>query len=554
MWSETYYLFFRLTGGESAYLSVQGAVSLSLTDLTEPYAITIPTDADPSYLRFVFVCNGTNEALHERTTAVFSNFMVTKEPHLLWEPYFSTPFEISPQEPTERQLLLDDLEALMFSIPPQYSASYSAESVAAVRACVDAVYAADVKELPLSNVHALYDSLRDAVNSLTFRAGSIPQVYIHTDDAVGAALTKETGYVPAQVAIVDTDGSQLSAPAQVKIRGNSTAYGAKKPYTVKFNEKQDVLGMGSARKWALLANCYDPSLLRNYLALEVAQQFGLSYTSQHTFAEVWMDDAFMGLYELMEPVETGKNRVPLDPEAGDFMIEYEAEKEEDGVTYLTTSYGCRFALRSPETPDEDALRDIRLHLRQFDVMLSSDSYELAAAFIDMDSFARYFLLNEYMKTVDIVYSSVFFYFKDGKLYAGPPWDFDLSAGNANFAVYSDYFNGLSDNSHLGARVSLNPIFRRLTRFPEFNDLLRSIFAEQKAYLESISADGGMIDQLTARYAEEIDRNFSEAGWRVGKIYVSFMATPKPTYAENAQFLKAWLTQRLVWLEDYLAGL
>ena len=77
--------------------------------------------------------------------------------------------------------------------------------------------------------------------------------------------------------------STLFGEGSVKVRGNSTAFGPKQPYNFKFDEKQDVLGMGAARKWCLLANCFDPTLMRNYLAMEFAQHLGLAYTSSQCF-------------------------------------------------------------------------------------------------------------------------------------------------------------------------------------------------------------------------------------------------------------------------------
>ena len=131
----------------------------------------------------------------------------------------------------------------------------------------------------------------------------VPQIRITTEEGNGASLQKDDGYVDAEVTITDTDGSVLSDTCSFKVRGNTTAmtFVQKKAYTFKFEKKKDVLGMGKGKKWALLANAFDPTLLRNYMANEFARHLELPYTSEHRIVEVIVDDSYRGCYELYEP-------------------------------------------------------------------------------------------------------------------------------------------------------------------------------------------------------------------------------------------------------------
>ncbi|MBQ1538758.1 MAG: CotH kinase family protein, partial [Ruminococcus sp.] len=115
-----------------------------------------------------------------------------------------------------------------------------------------------------------------AVSAVKDEGYIVPRVYITTADGTGNTLVKENGYVIADIKVVDKNGSVVEGNGQVKVRGNTTAKGEKKPFTVKFEKKKNVAGMGGNKKWALLADNFDPTLLRNYVAFELAEELGLA--------------------------------------------------------------------------------------------------------------------------------------------------------------------------------------------------------------------------------------------------------------------------------------
>ncbi|MBO7161916.1 MAG: hypothetical protein J6W15_03770, partial [Clostridia bacterium] len=84
----------------------------------------------------------------------------------------------------------------------------------------------------------------------------IAAVYIETDRTI---VVEE--YRACSIKIVDIYGNTVEdAASQIKVRGNSTSSGAKKPYNFKLSSKTELLGMGKAKKWCLLANCYEKTL------------------------------------------------------------------------------------------------------------------------------------------------------------------------------------------------------------------------------------------------------------------------------------------------------
>ena len=201
----------------------------------------------------------------------------------------------------------------------------------------------------------------------------VPQIRVTTENSNGTELQKDDGYVNASIAITDTDGSVLSDSCVFKVRGNTTAmtFILKKAFTIKFEKKKDVLGMGKAKKWALIANTFDPTQLRNELAFSLADEMGLPYTSQRKYVELWVDGSYRGCYQLFEPVQEGKDRVDIDIESNDgmkdFLLEYEASRTEDGVSYITAG-GMRFALSDPDEPTDEQTaykRSCRISRRPF---------------------------------------------------------------------------------------------------------------------------------------------------------------------------------------------
>ncbi|MBQ9679128.1 MAG: CotH kinase family protein [Ruminococcus sp.] len=381
---------------------------------------------------------------------------------------------------------------------------------------------------------------------------SVPRITITTENGNGTALEKADGYVNAEITIADVNGESMTDSALFKVRGHSTAlsFVTKKAFTFKFSKKKDVLGMGAGKKWALLANTFDPTLLRNYIAFDLAQRMGLAYTSEQRFVELWVDGSCRGCYTLMEPVQEGKNRVDIDIESNDgmndFLLELEASRAESDVTYFRTD-GIRFAVSEPEEPNAEQLSYIKSTMDDIMAAVKTGDRDAVSAKIDIPSFTKFYLLNELYKTVDFNFSSVFFYYKDGVLYAGPAWDYDLAAGNSN-AAYSATAAACAASDGLSAANC--HLYQYLCSYDWFNDEVRKAFRVYYDDFSDIAAEGGMIDRLLEEYRPLFDRNYSDAGWNVSKWWVNVQKKPLSTYDENVGYLRDWLSARVSWLNEY----
>ena len=369
----------------------------------------------------------------------------------------------------------------------------------------------------------------------------VPKIYITTADGNGTTLQKADGYVDGHVVITDSEDTVIDKDMVVKVRGNSTALVAKKPYTFKFDKKQDLFGMGKSKKWVLLANAFDPTFLRNYLAFEMANELGIENTSRQRYVELWMDGTFRGCYTLMTPV-----KADIDDENGEFTLEYERSRVDEDTTYVTSKSGLRFGVNDPDEPDEDMLANIKTKIDLLDDAIASGDRERMEELMDIPSFVKYYVLNEFLKTNDFDFSSVYFYYRGGKFHAGPPWDYDLTMGNINkdFTPRSAICI-LPEGLHINDKL----YYAKLCTYDWFNLEIRREYARHADYFRSLFAEGGRAEQLVDMYGDVFARNYTEAGWRI-YYAINVMMPPYPTYQENVDYLLNWGQTRSAWLDDY----
>lgn len=293
--------------------------------------------------------------------------------------------------------------------------------------------------------------------------------------------TKATG-----TAVLLGDDSLPEMEMEVKGRGNASWHRAKKGFQVKLDKKTDVMGMGKAKKWVLLPSAADLSLIRNSVALDLAQQLELDYTSEWRFVDLYVDGAYYGLYILCEKPEIGDNRVEITNM--DDAIENAIGKEdasgndkllsgEPGVTYsedhstatmadgtvidLTGGYHLEFdnyddvlqfgagaikhiTVKEPERLGSNAATDesftyIRDFMARADAAVTDYSNdEELLKYIDLESFAKMWLLQEYTAGHDATDNLHIWKDSnvtgDGLIHAGPAWDFDnIMARDEDFA-------------------------------------------------------------------------------------------------------------------------
>ena len=404
---------------------------------------------------------------------------------------------------------------------------------------------------------------------------TIPQVYINTPNGDEDVITKDEYVKGTQITVIDpSTGSVINdIDGQVAYRGNSTLLADKKPYKIKLSSKQDVLGMGEAKKWAFLACAYDKTMIRNKLAFDFAKEIGLDYTSESRFVELYLNGKYLGCYVMIEPVETGSTRVDIDVVEDDtntsFLIELEMEREESDKTYITTELGkMRFAFDDPDEVTEVQIEYVKNQLEAFEELIFTDisgksKNEINALYaqieniIDVESFINYYIVQELFKNIDLGYSSTRFYLSEGKIYAGPLWDMDLSAGNLNLDTYPYYCNKGYENTYEGLwSTNVLPWYGRLMQYNEFVQGFLARYEEVMPSVVNLYQNNELgtnkIDALIDKYEAAFNRNYQPielggSGWDVSTEYSDFETEAMDTYEENVEVLRTWLKSRNQWI-------
>ena len=249
------------------------------------------------------------------------------------------------------------------------------------------------------------------------------------------AGSKDTKYEGNDVTVYEGDSATLEAGGvRVKGRGNGTWIQEKKPYQIKFDKKVDLFGMGKAKKWVLLANAMDATNLRNEAAFYLGKMLEMEYILNGKFVELYFDGEYEGLYYLTHVVEIGKTSVDLKDSMG---VLVELDNVYGGLEdYYITRNGELLALRDAVSKD-DGEKAMDSFVRDFDeleIAIEEKDYERMSKIIDVESFAKYYLLSEFIVNPDAYWTSFYFY-KDGfedKIHAGPGWDFDLAFANRSW--------------------------------------------------------------------------------------------------------------------------
>ena len=114
--------------------------------------------------------------------------------------------------------------------------------------------------------------------------------------------------------------------------------------------------------------------------------------------------------------------------------------------------------------------------------------------IDVDSLARYYLMNEYVLNGESFFTS-FFWYQDGAsdvLHVGPLWDFDTCMGNKNEKV-TDY-----------NASSTSVLMKKMLNIPAFYQRVQELYARYKPLLTGMA---GQVDGLRDEIGVSADLNY-----------------------------------------------
>lgn len=368
----------------------------------------------------------------------------------------------------------------------------------------------------------------------------LPVVRIDTDG--GVPIVSKDDYVDAQLD-VDPNGSgydAFSASMRVKGRGNTTWGLPKKPYKMKLDSKASLFGKPKEKDWVLLANYSDRSQLRTWAAQTMGHLTDLAWTPDSVHVEVVLNGTYLGVYQLTEQVEVKENRLDItemEPEdttgeavTGGYLLEIDERLEQNNEPGFRTRRRRPIVIKEPEPANAAQFNYIRGYIQDFEDALygpeSADPDLGYQAYLDVDSYVDWYMVQELLKNQDANFSSVYFY-KDrsAKLRFGPLWDFDLSMGTSAGIVPPDpeqwWVN--QPNKPWTNQISADPTFR--TRLNQRWDAIKPAVDQLPQQLIDLGATlEGAVTNDAARW--------------------DYMVEPDDT----ATFLADWLTTRTAWFD------
>lgn len=350
-------------------------------------------------------------------------------------------------------------------------------------------------------------------------------------------------YVQAHIT---TSDQIINEDMKIKVRGHTTAYGKKVPYNIKFDSKKNMFGMGSSKKWCLVANMYDPSQMRNKLALDFAANLGMDYVSKCEYAELYYNGEYRGIYLLCTPVNVGKDKVDINIENGDSLLQLVPYESYTDKNVIKTGAGVFLAIEESEKNPEE----IKNFLDEFEKSIAL-GFENMKKYADIESFVDYYVMNELFKDVDFATSSGFFYIKNGKLYAGPVWDYDYSSGNVDSQVHAGYYSD-GDVNGTGGIYCQKFWFSFLIQNEEFRNMVTERYEEIQPLIENLYMDNELgknrIDDLIDKYEKCYEKNNNL--WNPVEKYSPGQCMPSGEFKENVENLRMWFMERNEWLEKY----
>lgn len=382
--------------------------------------------------------------------------------------------------------------------------------------------------------------------TVTVLQSNLPSVYITlngtTLDTVNDG-SKDTKYPGNTVVIMDPSGKyDLTAENSVEFkgRGNSTwMFFDKKGYQIKFDSKISVLGMGKAKKWVLLANAADETLLHNMLAFDLAAQMDMEYVPAFRFVDLWIDGEYRGNYIIGDKVEIGSSRLDLQHPDGTLFEQDQGFYYEEDYYFSSSPLRKYFVVKETNADDKDTAKmneimDVfhrkldELAIYLYTTPAKEVTMEKLETMIDVDSIAKYYIINEYTCNTESTAGS-FYWYQDGPediLHVGPVWDFDSSMGNEKSDV--QYYM----KNHI--------LFQCLLAVPVFYNRTVELYNQYKSAFDAMASRAAA---MKTQIADSAAMNYVR--WNVWG-----QANPKETlkdysasYEEGFSKLTSWLSSR-----------
>lgn len=366
----------------------------------------------------------------------------------------------------------------------------------------------------------------EGCDSIYYQVTNLPTFSIHTVNRE-MPLKKKVD-IESSMTLIYENGTQIQEyPILVRPRGNFSFNMENKPYRIKFNDdkKHHIMtdsetdkSPAKKKKWCLINNTTDKTLMRTLIASEVSRKVGMSYVPYARSCDVFLNGEYRGNYLIMDYLDVNKHRIDIDEMettdvegeelTGGYFLECDgyAGKDKDDKYFYTTR-GIGFSVRSPE---DDVLNPtqfgyIKSHLQKFEDRLFAENYtdsvEGYRSMFDLNSFLNYFLTSEFNGNYDILWQ--WFFLKqrgDDHFYIGPIWDAELTMNNYS-SLYDQNKN--PDWTYFKNTVTLSTSYvdQLLSDPYAFSELEKKWDTLRKDAIFSQESMNALVDSCTALLSE-----------------------------------------------------
>ena len=413
-----------------------------------------------------------------------------------------------------------------------------------------------------SSVVELVDNLGVTVKEIMIQqraSTGLATLFIDTNNR--NITSKDVWLTGASYSLLDKNGIEIGAgTTDIKGRGNSTWGMPKKPYSLKLSQKAPISDMPAHKRWTLLANYSDKTLLRTETAFKIGEIFdNLKWTPRSEQVDFFLNNTYTGTYQLTEAIKIDDNRVKVsqtiskkNPDGG-YLLEVDERRGE--IFNFTTSRSVVFCCSDPDDglgeiingETRSIFQKIRTDVQNVENVIYSTSFADPEngyrKYIDVNSFVDWYLVNEITKNNDaIFYLSVYLYYDPDskKFFLGPIWDFDISLGNIDYSDCSNPAGFWTKNSKW-----ISPLFND----PYFVSLLKNRWNEKKQALAQLTT---FIQNRATALDNAQKRNFEK--WNILNTYVWPNKVVTGSYQGEVDYMKNFLTQRITWLDTAINNL
>lgn len=418
--------------------------------------------------------------------------------------------------------------------------------------------------------------------------------------------------------------------SQVKGRGNSSWKAScqlfgKYAFNMKLSSATSLFDLPKSKSFCLLANNMDDAMMRNAYIYQLAKDIGLYDSPEFEFVDIYDNGEYMGAYLVTEKVDVGKkdklikgnsieklnedkgavfdednlvhsdtlgyanikNGVKLDSDTtfvetyqktGTYLLEFEIpERVQNEPSYFKSSKGQHVVLKNPEFATKGEVEFIRDKFNEMEALVYPENnakidLEALSKVMDLDSFARMYLIQEFTSNLDSAATSYYITYdcSKGLFVASPVWDYDMALGQnkgskkakdgsplyadnatAWFAKEKAMGDGTQSGSYsLQSKLATDPNFQTVIKKVWFGKNNDGFYDKVKPYY----TNGGQLDTWKNQISKSISMNEERWGFIANNPARNSWGSPDTTdgkgFTGAVDFLKtSWSSKRGTWLNN-----